>query len=73
MLGENLLTFFGTDMSEHMNHYVETTEQIFSIAQPTGVEDARLDLFLISLMVLDRQKHVRECEPLCEVQSRHTA
>jgi len=41
MLGENLLTFFGTDMSEYMSHYVETTEQIFSMAQPTGVEDAR--------------------------------
>jgi hypothetical protein len=29
-------------MSEYVSHYVETTEQILSMAQPTEVEDARL-------------------------------
>ena len=30
-------------MSEYVSHYVETTELILNLAQPAGVEDARLE------------------------------
>jgi hypothetical protein len=45
ILGEHLFTFFGTDLSEYVSHYVKSTEQISSMAKSSGFETRSLDFF----------------------------